>query len=968
MTTGNDVTGWLLQRRPGTSTSLPDVLRPGRASARTTGDAIGTLDADLRYWQFRRLELPQVRQHIGAAIAAGAIAWIADAGTVPTALLALFALSWWRRWYLWIPALGGLLWTDWEIMWIPCIVVVALFFMRASASLREVLPKASMGVAPFAFVPLRDQVALRFAGRWSDFCTGVDKAVHDDTRRAEAFFGRLPADLPAASRAIVQVARATSEAKRGRLDEGLGLAAVGGENRELSDPVRGWCDLHLGDLLVMAGQHADAAAAYERALTRLRGRRCRPWLIIAETRAVDLAVREKRPGDAVVGLSRLRRLAVRHTDLPLIVRTEMHLARLMLDVGNVGGAQETLERLGSAHGRRGVAGAGQVEAAEHDLLRAELLMRNPAAPLSADEVADQVIELAGNALLGLRRLVRPAAETAAHLVLAEARARRGDRRDALAHALEALRTVQALRFQLPSTAWRERWLTLHATAFVTAIENAWECQEALCLAELIETLRAQPLPIPRDEPGTALASILDALLTETAGVILDDAEEPSPRGPIPAADPLEAPFPVVVGGRSWCLMSDEQPIDIDAELAGFGADTWYLSAAFVGPWFFRVAAHDGVWTVERAARPAMERDRLESLLDALPIRRPGEDKETFDERVDKSPLSSSARRQLGDDPEFALLRSIAEELLPAPLAGGLTAAPQGDSVLVVSLSGSLVSIPVAALPLPAAGSGSGAGKDVRIADVAAVAHVPSWAVVAHSRKARAEHAAPGAVDLALLGPDNTKEHLQRHNDIRLNLEPPPLARETVHGPLDRAALSELLRKVTEEDPACLYVAGHVETPRKDEPGSGGIKIAGGSLFGSRDLLQSAAGTARFPMPSRVILACCESLGQVTTRGEPDRGHVLHNEWLGIGAGMLMAGAQHVYCTLYPISDLDDVVRVNHALARALATTSNPLRALCEVQREELRRWRAGNRTRPLAWQPYVYVGTGHPVPPGREAC
>ncbi|MBO2463509.1 CHAT domain-containing protein [Actinomadura violacea] len=964
MTAGNDVTGWLLRRRPGTGTSLPDVLRPGRASARTIGSALGTLDADLRYWEFRRLELPPVLQHLGAAIVAVAISWILGADAVPTALLALFALSWWRRWYLWVPALGGLLWTDWELIWIPGIVVVALFFMRASASLREVLPKASMGVAPFAFVPFRDQIALRFIGRWSDFRLGVDKAVHDDTHRAEAFLSRLPADLPAASRAIVQTARAIREGKRGRLDEGFGLVAVVGEDEELSAPVRGWCDLQLGDLLVMAGQHADAAAAYERARSRLRGRRCRPWLIIAETRSVDLAVREKRSGAALAGLARLRGLAVRHTDLPLIVRTEMYFARLMLDVGNADGARETLERLGSAHGRRGVAGAGQAEAAEHDLLRAELLLLDQAASVPADEVADEVIELAGNALLGLRHLDRPAAETAAHLVLAEARARRGDRRDALAHALEALRTVQALRFQLPSTAWRERWLTLHAMAFVTAVENAWECQDALCLAELLETLRAQPLPIPRDAAGTALAGLLDALLAETAGLIPDGAEESASRGPVRAADPLEAPFPVVVGGRSWCLMSDERPIDIDAELAGFGPRTWYLSAAFVGPWFYRVAAHDGAWTVERAERPAMETDRLESLLDALPIRRPGEDTRAFDDRMARSPLSSPARRRLGDDPEFTLLHSIAEELLPASLIEGLATAPERDSVLAVSLSGSLVAVPVAALPLP----GSAAGEDVRIADVAAVAHVPSWAVVAHSRKARAEHAAPGAVDLALLGPDNAKQYLQGRNDIRSSLEPPPLAQETVHGPLDREALSELLRKFTEEVPACLYVAGHVETPRKDEPGSGGIKIAGGSLFGSRDLLQSAAGTARFPMPSRAVLVCCESLGQVTTRGEPDGGHVLHNEWLGIGAGMLMAGAQHVYCTLHLIRDLDDAVRINHALAHALATTHDPLRALRDVQREELRRWRAGDRARPLSWQPYVYVGTGRPVSPEREAC
>jgi hypothetical protein len=71
-----------------------------------------------------------------------------------------------------------------------------------------------------------------------------------------------------------------------------------------------------------------------------------------------------------------------------------------------------------------------------------------------------------------------------------------------------------------------------------------------------------------------------------------------------------------------------------------------------------------------------------------------------------------------------------------------------------------------------------------------------------------------------------------------------------------------------------------------------------------------------------------------------------------------AGANHVYCTLYPVTTNRQMRGIAHAMAEEMTHTMNPALALRRIQLEQLARWRSHRAGRPFLWQSLAYVGLG----------
>jgi CHAT domain-containing protein len=115
-----------------------------------------------------------------------------------------------------------------------------------------------------------------------------------------------------------------------------------------------------------------------------------------------------------------------------------------------------------------------------------------------------------------------------------------------------------------------------------------------------------------------------------------------------------------------------------------------------------------------------------------------------------------------------------------------------------------------------------------------------------------------------------------------------------------------------------------------------------------------------PLPERVLLAACGSAGSAGSgRGE----------WLGLGAGALLSGAQEVVATAWPIWDTAFTQGFDEQILSLLIGSDDIARDLRRLQLEQLAKWRVSaadhsngmlvgrsEEPLPLIWASYQFLG------------
>lgn len=812
---------------------------------------------------------------------------------------------------------------------------------------------------------------VRFLGRafiaralWdrtaSSILLTVVKVIHEERARASLFIDDCLPAAPAVLRPVLVQCQALVALAKLEFQEALRLSE---QARELAGPasceIRGWCALQSGDVLLAAGQLGAAERRWNEAVELLRGsRRAAFWRLRAELRLVEAQTADlSRPERCLRGLQTLclvRDRAIRRGDTALLRTTENYLLRLMHKAGNVEGIVLQLYVEHEMTSGRTEVGGDAADRASETLLLASLYLDVVEFPERyGDEVEvdesdparyDYPVQLVDTALRQLSQSAEPLLEAHAYVVMARVQAAIGQREDALGNALESLNVVQRVRYQLPTTQWRSQWLAMHAHTYALALELAFDHGAAALVAELLETVRAQAIPIEADEPGALLRAAFDSLLFST-GLPLT-AELAAEAVPV-STDPLQIDRTILVSGASWVGGDQSATIDLDRELDTMFPDGWYWSFAKVGDWVYHaVRTPNGKWFAERRSFADLQ-PSLSALLRLLPVEQEAGDK--FDpalaaEQADVMTADGSVR-----DLWTRLFAELGAALIPLRLRNAVEDSA-GLLKIVAAPTASLTLVPIAALSL----------DDGRhLLDIGYVAHLPSPALLAQRRAKMTNRFDPEggpAEVLAVLAPHTSPDTA----DLVFVVSDPPLAERSLVGPLEKQALVEALADVANDD-SVLYLAGHVTAPDGDDPASTGFEFADGPL-GLHDLYRTEGGRTLYPIPDRVVLAGCSSLGLY---GDASLGAVDAPEWLGLGAAMVYGGAQHVFCTLFDVPDTAHTSRIDRALVDAMRFRTEPARALRAIQRTELDRWLDGRGSMPLVFLAYAYVGIGQADGPGR---
>lgn len=947
--------------------------RPGRSGRQRIGlyecDLIAALDRIL-WWRILGPRTLVVALALAACLWTGTPGWAAVA--IPSMV---WAVTGWRPTRALVLVLPVLTWTtrtapDLISLALPGVMVAEIVWLMVSVARTGMLASAPAH-SPVRFLGRGFLLRAMWNPTAARVVLAVDKATHDDRARTRCF---TDADrgVPRGLQPVLVQCRALAEAGRLEFQAAMVLSEQATELAKDAPPrIRGWCALHAGDVLLAAGQQAHAEARWREAADLLAGvPAARFWAAEAELRigevlTTDLADTE-RCLEGLRLLCRTRHSAVRTGNLAALARTEMLLLRLMHESGNTIGVVEQLQ---SEHERtQGTVdlGASVADHAAQTLLLATLyldILENPERyPVSArvgsarrHERYPHPASLMDDVLRHLSRSRMPLLEAHAYAVLARIQQAVGQREEALGNALESLGAVQRVRYQLPTAGWRDRWVAAHAPTYALALDLA--ASDPALVGELLETVRAQSVPVESDAPGGQLRALLDALVSSTGLPPGPDGGTAKQRV---TTDPLLTGRAITVGQASFVGGPADGVVDLDGELTAMHPGSWYWSYARVGEWLYHaVRSPEGCWYTER--RPYHEFELgYQDLIRHLPVRLPGVD-------TPARRLPGSALALVGaDDPVTTesltagqvwarIFDALGASMVPTVLREALLAGPE-PVPLVVAPTGALALVPVCALTLT---------PHQTVLDVAEVSYLPSVALLSQGRRRTVGDAPPpppGPTDrpapaLAVLGPDRSPRHPRQR--LRHALRTVPEDSEVVTGPLRLTDLVDLLaREGMEETVLCL--AGHVNVPTPTDPGSSGFRFSDG-LWGLHELYRTDAhGAPRYRMPHRVLLAACASLGLY---GKPDADHDAPAlldvpEWLGVGAAAVHGGARHVYCTLFELVDCEPARRIDLALIDALRHRVRPAAALRAVQRRELHRWRNGQGSLPLAFLAYAYVGLG----------
>ncbi|GGX13707.1 hypothetical protein GCM10010297_39040 [Streptomyces malachitofuscus] len=882
------------------------------------------------------------------------------------------------------------------LWWLFALALYATFLVLGAWDMWRLMGRPWWARGPgLAFLPLRTRMTLRARRQWWSFATAVDLAFHGRADTVAPFLADLrKRPVPAVCEPVLLMVRARQQLHAEDPAGALLTAMEATEAaRKAPDVLRGWCLAELSRVFAANGEGERAAAARSEAVLLLSGRRGRTHarrLILEE---LEHGMGEKPPHEALRDIHRMRRTALRCTDEHLLLSTELWLARVLTDAGNDDGARYSLR------------GAHSDDARSDYLVRpdeaARIRLMSATALVDRDETRDDARRDALAALAQVDGRSRPLAAAAARQVLAVAAERDGDGRTALAHAVQALLAVHDARYRVGTARGRRLWERMQLSAYGTALRLATAQGSAASpvVAEIVETARGEVLPRRMDDRElarhSALGEAVGAVQLSGSGTdgVTDAADGRRPgtgrRDRAALAEiglsPVRRPPSIVVAGtrrlpsragtgdRQRGTGEEETGFDLDRALVAVAGRCWYWSAVTVQDrYYWTVRSPSGEWSHGwRPLGPGTEAALADAdLRQALPLPQAGEDPATLRERVTGGALSASA----GDGAELALLGRVAAVFLPEPLARGLASHTGSTASVVVALPAALSHVPVAALPLVA-------DRDLRVVDVARVIHVPAWAVIDQCLARPAGRlGAPYGLRLAVLRPDAAEEGTTGGAvDSRLVLSSPAPAERVLRGPLTKEQLIRALgqlRTLHGRD-ALLYLLGHVGV-QPGNPYLSGLRVAptpgdgtepgGTAMLSMADMLDDAVadaaaeGDVACPVPRTVLAVGCGSIGlePSSPADGTEAAHTPVSEWLGLGSALLLAGADHVICTLYPVlhpsRQLDAAARL---LTRRLCEGVSPPDALREMQLVHLERWRRGrNGGRPFIWQAFAYTGAG----------
>jgi len=801
------------------------------------------------------------------------------------------------------------------------------------------------------FLPPSVVARLALRRRLTLMRLAVDLAVNGDGSSAQPFLDQLTHDqatrMPAAAVQALEASSAVVALSRGDLQQAERLAsaavshATGGPGQTLA-----WCQGIQARVLATLGRDDDAAALRGRAAAGLSGRRTRGDRRRLRLEQCRRLARSGDPGEAVAALRPLRRIALRRADVQLLSFTELQLAELMLHSGNAAGATWTLGQVVAGQDAR-KSFYSTVEESTH-----ELLVRGALRVEDADTRPDGRRDV--QAAMAVLEGSSPMTLATARLTLARADELDGNLPGALSLALHALEAVHQARYGLASERARQRWEHTNLAAYALGLRLAHAAGEPALSIQLLELARGEVLPADTD------AAALEALVClETLEAGLE--EVPVVAGQLSHLSLVAAPPQVVLSGRPplFPLESGDAPLVLERQISATGGVCWYWSGCLVaGRYYWAVRSPKGDWHTgtQDASHGSAARQALDELRRALPLPLGGESIVDVGHRVARGPLARATTAERERD----LILRLTRGFLPAPLAESLAAetaagaAPTpGDgreTRLVVSLAGSLSLLPIAALVVAPP-------SDLRVAEVAAVTHVPAWSVVAarHPRRPRLSPpprpgtAAPFPLRVALTGPDGDE-------NVVTEMAPVSGAEHALSGAIGRRQVLRLLESFSDDPAWTLLIVGHVDDGHEGR--LRGLRLR--AEDGTEEWLtihDFGPGAAQDLVPERVAVIGCGSLG--LDLGDPsgivDRPMT---EWLGLGSGLILGGARDVVSALYPVYLNEQTARLRDGLAEGLTSAAPVWQTLQRLQVEELRRWRENLSGWPFLWQAYVHVGVG----------
>ena len=792
----------------------------------------------------------------------------------------------------------------------------------------------------------------------TDFLIGVDKAIGDDPSSAGLFLDRVRV-LPTDCAGIIAICRALVAARTGHSTEALQLLEVALGQQTRRRRIHGWIRLQGAEVLVALGRPEEALRLLDAVESKLSRRADAVWLRRAETLRIRLSMAlaiDNAHLQKMIAEYRWR--AIRTSDLSRLHETEVWLLRLRVGMGELSDAGNTARALAMwMEGHRDV--MREDEHAERQIFLANILLDanetgtgpqllsaqyvKEVDPRSDVERATDLLTSAVQSLVGGTYVIP---RCLAELSMARALHLAGDSKHAQAYILSSLRAMQSIRYQLPTSAWRGSWELIQSRAFALAFDLAWleDSPDSRCflLVELIEAAKAQAVPRVRDAAGTATADIFDALLG-TLAAAPKDAQK---------ADLLDAAPSITVAHSSWVSDASTEPLTLRRAINFRSSSSEiYWGGIECGDWFqWFILESDGMFHYDRF--PAQDIARpVDRLLKSIPNRASTEGAEKFALRKAASPLfEKSAVTEAtpeSETDEYLLLEKAAKALIPDELREKLLARTRENPLrVIVGLGGRLSSLPIAAFPLDTK-------SPMRFVERALISYVPSFAAVASTwRDAPMSLSSLYPLSLAVVTPNETRDTPPKDR-LTYAARFPPYARKRRRGYVNQEVLKELLQSIT--GPATAYFAGHVHQGELFEPASSGLMLANGERLTMRELLRrDEDGTAQFPMPSRVVLAGCSSLG-VRVTAIDTKGVDRQFEWFGLAIGVLLAGAHDVICTLFELPDIEETSDFDHEVTTRMTIAAKPAEALREAQLRALDDQRRGAMITPAVWQSYVHI-------------
>lgn len=510
--------------------------------------------------------------------------------------------------------------------------------------------------------------------------------------------------------------------------------------------------------------------------------------------------------------------------------------------------------------------------------------------------------------------------------------------DALPIALGALQGVDAIRYRMRHSGYRQQWVRQHLESYDLALGLAHTAADDAIVAELIEAARIQGVPrgagagppAANDEPrepqldpepllvrrSAKQAAVGLAPLTPPPELRLFDRSEPKVATLAPATErtgrvSLEQAARRVAGPKWW----------------------WWGSWATEAFLYWSVLNHEGaVWTGAISLKHVqLSLDRLQS---ALPIPLLGE-----------TPVMAKTRAlsgQLADfDEESTLSQALARVLMPDPLRAALRRRASEDPLsLVVAPAPELGRVPFHLLSLD--------GERVRLGERAIIRHGASIALLTAARQSPRKPGPPAV--LHVIDAEETRgqrdepllRSLPRYLKTRLDGDAiltrkghvPTAERWGYQDPeASRDALGARFRQL---EFGVLAFLGHAARGPTDAPADS-VLLIGDSTFSARTWLYDPEG---WPAPPAVALVACASSGADSP------------EWLGFGPAALWAGAGVVICTAWDLVRHDSTPLLAQEVIAILRSGEDAAVAWHDHFVEHLRRWRSlatDPAEGPLSW-------------------